>query len=94
MYCFVFFAEGIDYHGVDEEIVFSPDEVSKGVLIPFTEDDVLPEANKTFEVYLSASPGVFISPNAYVTATILNDDMPVPGLYSYMHTLVYRYSFK
>ena len=92
MHCFVFFAEDIDYRGVDEEIIFGPDEVSKGVLIPFTGDDVLPEANKTFEVYLSASPGVFISPNAYVTATILNDDIPVPGLYSYMHTLVYGYN--
>ena len=55
--------------------------MSKRILIPFTDDDILPEANKTFEVYLSASPGVFISPIAYITATILNDDLPLPGLY-------------
>jgi hypothetical protein len=70
--------EGIDYFAVDEEVIFSSDEMLKSVLIPFTDDDVLPEANKTFEVYLSASPGVLISPIAYVTATILNDDIPVP----------------
>ena len=82
-----FFAEGIDYFAVDEEVIFSSDEMLKSVLIPFTDDDVLPEANKTFEVYLSASPGVLISPIAYVTATILNDDIPVPGLCLYLYTL-------
>ena len=63
--------------------------MSKTVLISLTTDDRFPEANKTFEVYLSASPGVFISPVAYATVTILNDDIPVPGLcpclmYGYM----------
>ena len=78
-----FFAEGVDYLAVDEEVVFGSDEVSKQVLVPFTEDDIVPESNKTFEVYLSASLGVFISPIAYATATILNDDLfPLQGLCS------------
>ena len=76
-----FFSEGIDYHAVDEEVVFGFDEDSRSVLIPFTDDDGILEANKTFEVYLSASPGVFISPIAYVIATILNDDVLLPGLH-------------
>ena len=79
----VFFAEGVDYLAVDEEVIFGSDEVSKQVLVPFTEDDIVPESNKTFEVYLSASLGVFISPIAYATATILNDDLlPLQGLCS------------
>lgn len=50
--------------------------------IKLARDDVFPEANKTFEVYLSASPGVFISPLGYVSATILNDDPELTGTVS------------
>ena len=88
-----FFAEGIDYLAVDEEVIFASDEVSKHILVLFTEDDIVPESNKTFEVYLSASPGVFISPIAYVTATILNDDLLPPqgmcSLFVGRHNLAY-----
>ena len=86
------FSEGIDYHAVDEEVVFGFDEDSKSVLIPFTDDDGVLEPNKTFEVYLSASPGVFISPIAYVTATILNDDILLPGLCCGVHVYIYIYN--
>lgn len=56
------------------------DEDQKAVGIPLAEDDVFPEENKTFEVYLSASQGVFISPFGYASAVILNDDPPLPGM--------------
>ena len=62
-----------------EEVHFGVDENMKTVAIPLAEDDVLPEVNKTFEVYLSASQGVFISPFGYASAIILNDDPPLPG---------------
>lgn len=76
-----FLADGTDYFAVDVELVFRSEEVSKMVQIPLANDDIFPEANKTFEVYLGASPGVFISPIGYVSAIILNDDPPLPGLF-------------
>ena len=62
-------------------VTFEPDETSKLVSIPLLEDDVFPESNKTFEVYLTGSPGVLISPIGYAYATILNDDAPLRGTY-------------
>ena len=64
---------------MERNVTFSSSEVSKSVLIQLAEDDVFPEANKTFQVYIRASPGVYISPNAYVTAMILNDDAELRG---------------
>ena len=71
---------GIDFLPLEMEVIFAADEVSKSVQIKLTDDDVFPEANKTFEVYLLASPGVYISPTGYASAIILNDDSPLPGL--------------
>ena len=65
-----------------EEVHFEANEDEKVVAIPLAEDDVFPEGNKTFEVYLSASQGVFISPFGYAFAVILNDDPPLPGTYT------------
>ena len=70
----------MDYFPVDTEVVFNPDESSKLISINLAEDDVFPEANKTFEVYLASTPGVFISPVGFAFATILNDDEPLTGL--------------
>ena len=61
------------------EVVFEPEESTKLVSILLPEDDVFPEANKTLEVYLSATPGVYINPFGYAYATILNDDEPLTG---------------
>lgn len=76
----VFFVADIDYFPVDTEVVFDLEESSKLISIKLPEDDVFFEANKTFEVYLTATPGVFISPIGFAYATILNDDEPLTGL--------------
>ena len=73
------FAVGTDYMEILQEVHFGVDENMKTVMIPLAEDDVFPEVNKTFEVYLSASQGVFISPFGYASAIIRNDDPPLPG---------------
>ena len=61
------------------EVHFNPNEDFKLIQIPLADDDIFFEANKTFEVYLVSSPGVYISPIGYVSAVILNDDLPLPG---------------
>ena len=77
---------------VDKDIRFGSSEIVKVIQIPLAEDDIFPEANKTFEVYLSASQGVFISPIAYVSAVILNDDLPIASTYvHYINMLMYLY---
>ena len=76
----VCFVADVDYFPIDTEVVFDPDESSKLVSINLPEDDVFPEANKTFEIYFTATPGVLISPIGFAYATILNDDEPLTGL--------------
>ena len=44
------------------------------------EDDIFPAPNKSFEVYLASSPGVYLSPFTYTVVTILNDDPDLPGM--------------
>ena len=56
------------------DIVFPAGTNSMVVSVPFTADDIFHEEDKVFEVYLGASPGVFISPIAYANVTIENDD--------------------
>lgn len=70
----------MDYTGLTRSVRFNRDENTKIIEIPLAEDDVFPEVNKTFEVYLTAAEGVYISPTAYVSAVILNDDPPLPGI--------------
>lgn len=82
----------MDYTAVNKEIVFKGEEISEDIEIKLAADDVFPETNKTFEVYLSASPGVFISPPGYVSATILNDDPELTGTVSctvYIFHIIY-----
>lgn len=78
----------MDYTAVNENLIFKGEEVSKEIEIKLATDDIFPEPNKTFEVYLSASSGVYISPIGYMTATILNDD---PELTGTVCTLSYMY---
>ena len=63
------------------DVEFPAGTDSMVVSVPFTTDDIFPEEDKVFEVYLGASPGVYISPIAYVNVTIENDDPPLPGKY-------------
>lgn len=86
MYMYVYIniltPDGIDYFSMERDVTFRSSEVSKSVLIQLTDDDVFPEPNKTFQVYIRASPGVYLSPTAYVTARILNDDEQLRGCYA------------
>ena len=53
--------------------VFFPAQVaSVDVEVPLRQDDIFPGEDKVFEVYLGASPGVFVSPIAYTNVTIIN----------------------
>ena len=78
LFCIIYTADE-DYIPIDIEVIFERDETYKLVSIPLTEDDLFPENNKTFEVYLAGSPGVFISPIGHAFITILNDDAPLEG---------------
>ena len=49
------------------------------VTIPLAPDDVFPEPDKTFEVFLGPIEGVYVTPFAAATVTILNDDDDLPG---------------
>ncbi len=70
---------GVDYFPVDETVEFAAGETSREVLVGIP-DDIFPETNKTFEVFLACSPGVYLSPYSYTTVRILNDDPDLPGV--------------
>ena len=42
-------------------------------------DDVFPEGDEQFEVFLSAAPGALVVSPAYAIVIILNEDPPLPG---------------
>ncbi len=70
---------GDDFQGLDEVVVtFNPNQVQLIVDIGIV-DDVFPEDTEEFEVFLSASPGVYIELPAYARIIILNDDPDLPG---------------
>ena len=69
---------GVDYSTVDRNVEFAPGEVTREVQVRI-QNDIFPEENKTFEVYLAASPGVYLHPITYTTVRILNDDPDLPG---------------
>ena len=59
---------------------FSSGETTKEFRVLLGEDDIFPAPNKSFEVYLASSPGVYLSPFTYTVVTILNDDPDLPGM--------------
>ena len=73
------FIVGKDFINTSKVVHFKLGETKSAVKIPLADDDIFPEENKTFEVYLTASQGVFIYPNGYAQAVIFNDDRPLPG---------------
>ncbi len=59
-------------------MTFNPNQVQSIVDIEIV-DDVFPEDTEEFEVFLSASPGVYIESPAYARIIILNDDPDLPS---------------
>ena len=72
-------AAGEDFIPETRELVLMETEL---VVFVRLVDDVFPEKDEKFEVFLSAAPGALIVPPAFATVTILNDDPPLPGTYT------------
>ena len=70
---------GEDYFNVSTVVSFAPEQSQATVTVLLAPDDVFPEPNKTFELFLSPSEGIYITPFAAATVTILNDDPDLPG---------------
>ena len=67
-------AAGVDFMEVEMDVFFPPQVTSVDVEVPLGLDDIFPGEDKVFEVYLGASPGVFVSPTAYTNVTIINSE--------------------
>ena len=72
---------GEDYNAVNASVIFEPrsENIIQEFIGTLAPDDVFPEANKSFEIFLTASPGAYLFPDTVVMVTILNDDPPLPG---------------
>ena len=70
-------AAGVDFMEVEIDIEFPAQVASVNVEVPLGLDDIFPGEDKVFEVYLGATPGVFVYPTAYTNVTII--DSPIPG---------------
>ena len=70
------------YGAADDDFIPGTREISlvetEFVFIDFV-DDMFPEEDEQFEVFLSAAPGALVVSPAFATITILNDDPPLPG---------------
>ncbi len=80
----------MDYRFVDRTVEFAAGETRQEVPVRIF-DDIFPEENRTFEVILSCSPGVYISPHSYTTVKILNDDPDLPGVCMCVCAYIYVY---
>ena len=76
---------GEDYEAVNTSIMFDPQNSIQEFVGRLALDNVFPEANKSFEIFLTASPGAYLSPDTAVTVTILNDDPPLPSKAGLLH---------
>ena len=70
---------GEDFIEVEMDVLFPAQMDSVIVEVPLGPDDIFPGEDKVFEVYLGASPGVFVSPTAHVDVIIVDPDPPLPG---------------
>lgn len=68
---------GVDYVDINVTVDFLLGETTREVCVSIAEDDIFPEPNKTFEVYLAAFPW---SVPLSTLVTILNDDPDLPGM--------------
>lgn len=64
---------------------FAPGVSQVTVPVPLI-DDVFPEDTEIFQVFLSASPGVYVQAPAVATVTINDRDPDLPGKF----TLIYN----
>ena len=72
-------AVGDDYEELDLIVSFAAGETATEVELSFV-NDVFPEADEEFDVYLAVSPGTFITEPSSAVVTILNDDPDLPGV--------------
>ena len=64
--------------GASLEVFFDAGQLARNISLPFI-DDIFPEEDETFEILLTTSPGVFLSPYTRTVVTITNDDPDLPG---------------
>ena len=81
--CWTFCAVGTDFQlfeggSTEADVFFDVGQTSQNVSLSFV-DDIFPENDETFEVLLTASPGVFLSPLTRTMVTIYNEDANLPG---------------
>ena len=69
---------GRDYVHLDTTVEFASGVTEAQVTIPLI-DDVFPEDPESFEVFLSASPGVYIQSPAAATILINDSDPELRG---------------
>ena len=73
---------GTDYdlseREAEYEITFGAGQIYHNVSLSLI-DDIFPEENETFEILLTASPGVFLSPHTQMVVTIIDNDPDFPG---------------
>ncbi len=85
LYCMVFFPVGEDFMHVDERVKFAQGASQVQISIPLI-NDIFPESTESFQVFLSASSGVYIQAPAVATVVIDDRDPDLPGKYStYCH---------
>ena len=74
-----FHAAGVDFVEVEMDVLFPAQVASVNVEVPLGLGDTFPGEDRVFEVYLGATPGVFVSPTAYTTVTIIHPYPTRPG---------------
>ena len=80
MYIYIMYTADEDFIEISMDVHFPAQTSSVVVDVELAADDVFPEEDKVFEVYLGASLGVYIHPFAYTSVVIVNDDPPLQGI--------------
>ena len=65
-------------------MTFAPGQTVATVTVVLAPDDVFPEPDKTFDLFLGPAEDVYISPYAAASVTIINDDPDLPGTCVYI----------
>ena len=77
---FVSISAGVDFVHTEENVTFARGVDQAQITIPLI-NDVFPEATESFQVFLSASPGVYIQSPAVATVMINDRDPDLPGMF-------------